>query len=257
MSGATTPRQPTRGRRVVVLVAALLAFAGTAKLGAWQLARASEKEALQSTLDSRSRLPKLSASEVATTEAEAAGQHYRHVRLRGRWAAQSTFFLDNRQMDARPGFFVLTPLKLVDRAESVLVQRGWTPRNANDRALVPEVPTPGDEVELLGVIAPPPGRLYDFGGAGSGTIRQNLSLDAYARESGLKLLPFTVLQSDSPSTAGDGLLRHWPMPAVDIDRHYGYAFQWFALSALIAGLYAWFQLLKPRFGRTHPHPVSQ
>ncbi|MBC8056770.1 MAG: SURF1 family protein, partial [Rhizobiales bacterium] len=60
------------------------------------------------------------------------------------------------------------------------------------------------------------------------------------------LAPLSVLQADSPSTAGDGLLRDWPHPAVDVQKHYGYAFQWFALGALMAGLYVWFQLVRPR-----------
>jgi len=41
-------------------------------------------------------------------------------------------------------------------------------------------------------------------------------------------------------------LREWPRPAVDVQKHYGYAFQWFALCALMAGLYVWFQLVRPR-----------
>jgi surfeit locus 1 family protein len=50
--------------------------------------------------------------------------------------------------------------------------------------------------------------------------------------------------------AADGLHRHWPPPAVDVHKHYGYAFQWFALAALILGLYVWFQVLAPyRAGR--------
>jgi surfeit locus 1 family protein len=37
------------------------------------------------------------------------------------------------------------------------------------------------------------------------------------------------------------------MPAVlDVSKHQGYAFQWFALCALISGLYVWFQLIRPR-----------
>jgi surfeit locus 1 family protein len=58
-----------------------------------------------------------------------------------------------------------------------------------------------------------------------------------------------VLQADSASTADDGLLRQWPRPAVDVQKHYGYAFQWFALGALMAGLYVWFQLVRPRLRR--------
>ena len=44
----------------------------------------------------------------------------------------------------------------------------------------------------------------------------------------------------------DGLLRQWPRPALDVHKHYGYAFQWFALCALMTGLYVWFQLVLPR-----------
>jgi surfeit locus 1 family protein len=44
----------------------------------------------------------------------------------------------------------------------------------------------------------------------------------------------------------DGLLRNWPQPAVDVGKHYGYAAQWFGFCAIIGGLYAWFQLIRPR-----------
>jgi surfeit locus 1 family protein len=44
----------------------------------------------------------------------------------------------------------------------------------------------------------------------------------------------------------DGLRRDWPVVDAGLGKHYGYAFQWFGLSALFAGLYVWFQLLRPR-----------
>ena len=37
---------------------------------------------------------------------------HRPVRLSGRWVAQATVFLENRQMGGRVGFFVVTPLRL-------------------------------------------------------------------------------------------------------------------------------------------------
>ena len=162
--------------------------------------------------------------------------------------ADATVFLDNRQMNARPGFFVVTPLKLAGSGEAVLVQRGWSPRDFTDRARVPAVPTSSGEVEVAGQIAPPPARLYEFAGSASGPIRQNLYLDAFSRELGVPLKPLSVLQDDAPAAA-DGLLRQWPRPAVDVHKHYGYAFQWFALCALMAGLYVWFQLVRPRLQR--------
>jgi surfeit locus 1 family protein len=91
--------------------------------------------------------------------------------------------------------------------------------------------------------------LYDFDGGSSGPIRQNLELGDFARETGLALLPFTVLQEEAAESAADGLQRGWPQPAANVHKHYGYAFQWFALCALVIGLYVWFQFLKPRRSR--------
>jgi surfeit locus 1 family protein len=49
----------------------------------------------------------------------------------------------------------------------------------------------------------------------------------------------------------DGLRRDWPVIAQSADKNKGYAFQWFALSALIAMLYLWFQWIQPiRHART-------
>lgn len=239
-----------RGRAVVVLVATLIGVAATANLGAWQLRRAAQKIALQDALDSRAKLPPIGGADLASTPAQADAQHYRPVRLRGHWLPQRTVFLENRQMHARVGFYVVTPLQLADRPEAVLVQRGWVPRDLRDRALLPAVPAPQGDVELSGLIAPPPARLYEFAGGGTGLIRQNLDLDAFRIETGLALAPLSVQASDSPATAGDGLLREWPHPAVDVQKHYGYAFQWFALCALMAGLYVWFQLVRPRLRRS-------
>jgi surfeit locus 1 family protein len=53
------------------------------------------------------------------------------------------------------------------------------------------------------------------------------------------------VQEDGPHTTQDGLQRHWSLPAADVQKHYGYAFQWFALSALALILYAWFQIISP------------
>ena len=239
----------TRGRAAVVALATLVGVVVTANLGAWQLRRAAQKVALETALHTRAGTPALSTADLASAADRAEPQHYRPVRLRGRWVAGQTVFLDNRQMASRVGFFVVTPLRLDGRSDAVLVQRGWVPRDLRDRTLLPAVATPGGVVELIGHIAPPPARLYEFTATASGVIRQNLDLAGFSAESGLTLAPLSVLQDDSPATLGDGLLRRWSRPAADVHKHYGYAFQWFALCALMAGLYVWFQLVSPRLRR--------
>ena len=167
-------------------------------------------------------------------------------------------YLDNRQMHGRPGFFVVTPLQLAGQSgAAVLVQRGWAPRNFQDRTQLPQVQTPQDvAVRVQGRVAPAPSRLYEFQGAdsaqGSSRIRQNLDLAAFRTETGLALAHLTVLQTGE---AGEGLQRDWPVVGAGVDKHYGYAFQWFGLCGLIALLYVWFQIVR-RFIRPRSHPAA-
>jgi surfeit locus 1 family protein len=230
---------------MVVLVAALVGAGVTARLGLWQLDRAAQKEATQASLDTRAWLPAVGAAELASTSRGGADMLYRRVRLRGRWLPERTVYLDNRQQNERAGFVVVTPFQWPGGA--ALVQRGWVARDNNVRTRLPAVVTPPGELELTGRIAPPPSRLYEFSAPASGPIRQNLDPASYSREIGLALLPVSVQQDDA--APADGLLRNWPRPAVDVYTHYGYAFQWWALCALITGLYVWHQLIRPRLVR--------
>jgi surfeit locus 1 family protein len=163
--------------------------------------------------------------------------------------AERTVFLDNRQMQGGVGFYVVTPLRLAGTDRAVMVQRGWAPRNFTAREQLPVVQTPTGEVEIEGRIAPPPSRLYQPGPAGTGPIRQNLDLPAFAAETGLALLSLSVQQTGA---ASQGLRRDWPeVSGRGPETNYGYAFQWWALCGLIAALYVWFQFIQPR-RQAHP-----
>ena len=238
-----------RLRFVVITLAALAIALLTARLGLWQLDRAAQKTALQQATEQRGRLPALDADALARDAASAEQQQHRPVRLAGRWSAVHTVFLDNRQMQGRPGFYVVTPLLLAD-GRAVLVQRGWLPRDARDRTHLPAVATPDGLVDVAGLLAPPPARLFEFAAGERGRIRQNIDFDAYGRETGLRLVPLSVLQSD-PVMPSDGLLRDWPVTGSGVAKHHGYAFQWFGLSALVVILYVWFQFVQPRRSRRH------
>lgn len=229
----------------MVLLAALIVAALTARLGVWQLNRAAQKNALQAAIDERRSLPALPPEQLALDPATAQAQWHRELRVQGRWIEAHTVYLDNRQMQGRPGFFVLTPLALAD-GSALLVQRGWLPRDPVDRTRVAAPALPAGEVQVQGRIAPAPARLYEFDAAPAGALRQNLDLQGFAAETGLRLRPLSVLQSAAAQAADDGLKRDWPEPAASVHKHYGYAFQWFALSVLTVFLYVWFQILRPR-----------
>ncbi len=229
-----------RWRFWLITFGALLAVGVTLALGRWQLSRAAEKEAWQARVQSRAALPALDA-QALTALPDPATELHRRLRLRGHWLAQHTVFLDNRQMNNKPGFYVLTPMQLEGSAGVVLVQRGWVARNFIDRSGLPAVQSPPGVLEIEGRVAAAPSRLYQFDGAETGVIRQNLDLAAFSAELGRPLLAVSVQQT---GPASEGLLREWPLGSAGVETHYGYAFQWFALSALIAALYVWFQIVK-------------
>lgn len=236
-----------RWRFWLLTLAALLVAGTTFSLGQWQLRRAAQKEAAQAAIEAQKSLPALDAPALAATE-NIAHEMHRRVWVQGVWQAAHTVYLDNRPMRGRTGFWVMTPLALQGSNRVILVQRGWVPRNFGERTRLPDVATPPGLVTVEGRIAPPPSRLYEFKGAAeTGAIRQNLDLAAFGRETGLALLTdASLLQTGAPS---EGLLRDWAAPNLGVDTHYGYAFQWFGLCALVVGLYGWFQLILPFRGR--------
>ena len=232
----------------VTTIAALIGIGSTLALGRWQLSRAAQKESLQADIAAqslRASFDNTALAKLANT-ANPIDSVHRKVVLRGTWVVGNTVFLDNRQMNAKPGFYVMTPMLLENTTRAVLIQRGWIGRNFTERERLPEVPTPDGIVEVQGRIAPPPPKLFQLGDAGTGRIRQNLDMVQYRAETGLSLLPITVLQSGS---ASDGLLREWPVAAATAGKNYGYAFQWFGLSLLITLLYGWFQIGKRFFSK--------
>jgi surfeit locus 1 family protein len=233
--------QPAR-RFWLVTGAVVTGIAVTLALGAWQMSRAAQKLALHASIEQRQALPPVSQRELLASR-NGADLLHRIVVLRGTWLGDRTVFLDNRQMQGKVGFFVVTPLRPEGTNAIVLVERGWVQRNFLEREKLPAIPTAAGVVELRGRLAPPPAKLYEFAGAASGPIRQNLDLAQFRAETGLPLLDFAVQQIGGPS---GGLLRDWPEPASGVETNYGYAVQWWALSILIAILYVWFQFIAPR-----------
>ena len=235
---------PVNACRLIVLVLTLAGMALTGSLGRWQLARAAEKQAMQAAEQAAERLPDadVGALLAASSPAQAAALMHRSIALRGRWLAERTVYLENRVMDQKAGFYVLTPLQLDAQGSVVLVARGWAPRNFDDRRVLPPVQTPASEVELRGRLVDHVPSFFALGAESPGPIRQNIDLQAYARESGLPLAALMVQQDGPPS---DGLTRDWPSPTSGADKNFSYAFQWFSLCALMGGLFLWFQVVRP------------
>jgi len=189
----------------------------------------------------------LQAEHLAQQPDALPAQLHRRIALRGRWLAQHTLALDNRPLNGRAGFVIVTPLLLAP-GDAVLVQRGWAPRDAQDRTRLPALDTPAGEVRIDARIAAWPSARLELAAVKEGAIRQNLDAAQLARETGVTFRPLSLLQLPEPQ-AHDTLVREWPVPSQDVWKHQGYALQWFALSALMAGLSVWYRLIRPRRGQ--------
>lgn len=240
----------TRTPTMVAFVAALAAIALTVSLGNWQLRRADEKLALQAAWDRAEQTPALPVAGVDIVGV--ADRLPLRVRLRGRFVFAHEVWLDNRQMDGQAGLMLVTPLQLADGAV-VLVNRGFARRDPRDRTRLPAVARPEGEVTVDGLAMAHTARVLQLGEnapAGSGpVVWQNLDYESFERASGLSVARWVVQQTNG---ADDGLLRNWPRFSAGVDKHYGYALQWFALAALITALTAFFGLraLRRRSRRT-------
>ncbi len=227
----------------VILLATLLVSGITAKLGFWQLGRAQTKEALNAITVARQLEPALRNDDWASGLVPDVWMQ-RSAELNGQWLPQFTVFLDNRSMKSQTGFFVITPFQLNNGAV-LLVQRGWVARDRARSDLLPPVQTPQGPLTLQGRVVPSPSKLMELGVAapvqeGFTVLRQNIDLEAFRLETKLPLLA-TLQQT---SAAPDGLVREWPQSISGADKNRGYAFQWFALSALALLLFVWFQVWK-------------
>jgi surfeit locus 1 family protein len=226
-----------------VTVVALIAMAVTARLGVWQSDRAQQKEGLHHLQQTQALLAPLTNAAFESPMDAAQGLH-RRVSLQGVWRPEHTVFLQNRSQNGVPGFWVLTPLQL-SPSSMVLVQRGWAPRDRVSSEVLPPIETPPGLVEVQGRWVAPPSRMVELTreesapAPRSSAIRQNLDVNAWAAEMKLSILA-TVLQTGSSS---EGLARDWAPALSGADKNRGYAFQWFALSGLVAVLFVWFQII--------------
>lgn len=237
---------PRQRSWLLVSMATVLGVALTMRLGFWQLSRGQEKEALHRAVLARQALPALDTAAVLKDKSVFTQLH-QGVNLEGRWLPQHTVYLENRPMRGRTGFIVLTPLKL-DASTTVLVQRGWIPRHQQDRTLLAPIDTEEGLVRVNGRIAQGPSEVMGLGEnettaqtSGQSPIRQNLNVAAFGNELGISIAA-TVLQTDADA---EGLQRSWPEITAGVEKHWGYAFQWFALAVLQLMLYFWYQWIKP------------
>jgi len=212
-------------------LAAVAGIALTLALGNWQLDRGHEKSALAERIKSASRdaLVAMPAVEIRAEDVQ-----WRRVEARGRFEPKYAVLIDNRVLHGAAGYHVVMPLKLGASERYVLVNRGWV-AGSSARSQLPQISTPPGMVTVVGLATVPSKRYLELSTqVAEGNVWQNLTLERYRATVPIAIQPVVIQQEND---LGDGLQREWAPPDVGITTHYGYAFQWFALAAVILIFY--------------------
>lgn len=236
---------PVRGywcalmKRAIAILGLVIIIAVTAMLGNWQMRRAGFKEQLERQRQAAMTNPPIDLNEQP--DRLLAGDKLPIAAL-GTWIPAGTIFIDNRTLNGVAGFHVLTPLALANKESTlsgkknpgpgtVLVLRGWIAADRLDRNRLPEVNHLPGLQQVRGIMERNLPQAMQLGAdvqpGPEDRLWQYFDLDKYRRWSGQINHPFVIRQT---SNADDGLIRQWPVPGNDVDRHHGYAFQWFAMS---------------------------
>ena len=222
----------------VVGAALVVQFAG---LGAWQISRGLEKrEDRQLYRDETGFTPWHHGQDV---------RPYQRLEATGRFDNEHQVLLENIIVNSRYGYYVVTPLLGLDGEPVLLVNRGWLEKPAGGAVDVARLDVPAERRSVRGRVGSLPragmkmGEAFNPGDWPRTAVYP--SLDEVAAALGRDVQPFVLLMhpGDEP-----GFLRHWKPSEFGPGKHFAYAFQWFAMAAVLSGLLAW-NHRKKRFAR--------
>ena len=218
---------PTRRRAVMVLL--LLAAAGFARLGVWQLDRLHQRRAANVVIRAARAAPPVTLT-PADTDPDGLAEY--RVVARGHYDLGSDVVLRGAVLEGAPGVIVVTPLLLADSGPAVLVTRGFLPAPDAVTVDLDGLQEPG-EVTVRGIAKPVPsggGEPIEHGGR---TTWRRLDLAALRARLPYGLLPINLEQT--PDTALPSFPRRLAPAPIDDGPHLSYAIQWFLFATLAAG----------------------
>ena len=219
-------------KRTFILPGLLIALTigGLLLLGFWQLDRADEKRAIEYAIVLAS---SNSAQLVTRTDTLIQKEHYQ-VLLEGRYDNDKQFIYDNQIVNGNAGYYVLTPF-ILDNKTAILVNRGFVPWYGSREKLA-DITINETKVNIQVRLIKPKERIK-FKQNNSTTfpmLIQSLNIERLSQLLDYPLVPM-LAQLDVKSNSG--FYRQWQPFYGSVDKHLGYALQWF-LMALVLGFIA-------------------
>jgi surfeit locus 1 family protein len=210
-------------------------------LGRWQWQRAAEKQALWDSFE-RGTDTLVMLGSRRSTELD----RYAHVSALGQYEPDKQFLLDNRTLEGRAGYEVLTPLRLPD-GRVLLVNRGWVPFTGFRDRLPDIALSQRDERTVKGRIDELPRAGLASGRQAPATGGDWPRVTNYPTAAELQAAlgaeverRVLLLDADEPH----GYERQWKPPGMEPIKHTSYAVQWWSFAVLLLGLFVGLNLRK-------------
>ena len=202
-------------------------------LGFWQLRRAEFKEHMVERLAERSQLSSATLTDISEISGDI---NDFPIDVTGQYLNQFNLLLDNRTHRGVAGYHVLTPLLINNSI--LLVNRGWIPQGAS-RSIFPSIPKREGTVHLSGLAHVPNPDFFvlkedNYSQISWPFLIQKIDLEKSNQLFNYPLLPFVLRLNPEPES---GFVRQWHSNFMGPEKHYGYALQWFSLSAALLVIY--------------------
>jgi surfeit locus 1 family protein len=210
-----------------LLTAAVAGLFGA--LGQWQLGKGMAKARMAEAMADRTSEPEI----VSSAFGAPFGLQVRRAQATGVYLPDRQLLLDGQSSQHRPGYRVWTPLLLPPSGALVMVDRGWIPLDKS--GFDGSAPAGTQTVTGAWRALPQPGLRLE----GTVNCPEQKAFPAvvlYPTPDDLECLfsrpvvgGLLLMDAEAPA----GFVREWTDFGFPPERHYGYAFQWFALAAVV------------------------
>lgn len=210
-----------------ILITATFAF--LVSLGFWQLERADDKSSIEASIKQAN----TGSVELIKKEEGLQSKEYYEVRLQGKYLSDKQFIYDNQIVDQVSGYYVLTPYALEGQSKAILINRGFIPWNGRRDKLADIVI--GQETREIKVQISKPIKRMELKPSEVGiqfpVLIQSIDLQDMADRA---KVDFSSVIGLLDASASNGFIRKWEPYTGSIEKHIGYAVQWFLMALVLA-----------------------
>ena len=213
---------------IFVIIFAVLFFS----LGLWQIERGQAKTNILNDFEKNLK------EEPSYLNQES--QKWDRVYVEGEWASSNQILIDNVINRGVAGYKVLTPLRMSETDQLILVDRGWIKQNRL-RDQLPDIKLIEANEIVSGILETPELGLVlseDLVSKEWPKISQTKNLDVISNEFDEYVFPMILLADPTLKNSLE-YIKITPTNMTPI-KHYGYSGQWFLMFLVLCFMYVWY-----------------